>query len=130
VLAVDAERVVLHGDFHGYNVIIDERPVVRVVLDLEEAACGDFHYDLRYLPAQETTLALFLATAAEYARLTHRFVDVARVMAWHTRTVLGDTLWRTHAHVALPGDGTKETWIDELAERFEQFGIGSKRLPR
>ena len=128
VLAVDTERVVLHGDFHGYNLIIDERQAVRAVLDLEEAACGDFHYDLRYLPAQEKSLELFLATAAEYGQITHRSIDVSRVMAWHIRTVLGDALWRTAAGIALPGNGTIETWIDEIAERVEQLDIGPARL--
>jgi aminoglycoside phosphotransferase (APT) family kinase protein len=119
VLAPAIEPVVLHGDFHGYNVVIDDQQRVRVVLDVEEASWGDHHYDFRYLPGQEATLELFLATAAEYEVLTNRHVDVRRVLAWNVRTVLGDALWRTEARVGLPGGGTKEQWIDTLAEHFE-----------
>jgi ribosomal-protein-alanine N-acetyltransferase len=123
VLSIAAESVVLHGDFHGYNVVVDDRQHVRVVLDLEEASYGDYHYDFRYLPAQAPTLDLFRAAVAEYERLTARVIDLRRVMAWHVRTVLGDALWRTAAGVPLPGGGTTEQWIDELAGRFEQLGL-------
>jgi aminoglycoside phosphotransferase (APT) family kinase protein len=53
VLASTAKSVVLHGDFHGYNIIIDETQTVRVVLDAEEAPYGDYHYDFRYLPPKK-----------------------------------------------------------------------------
>jgi aminoglycoside phosphotransferase (APT) family kinase protein len=118
------DAVVLHGDFHGYNLVVDEAQRVRTVLDFEEAARGDRDYDFRYLPAQESTLDLFLATAAAYERLSGVPVDVARVMAWSVRTVLGDALWRTEAGVALPGGGTKEEWIAQTADRFDQLGVG------
>jgi aminoglycoside phosphotransferase (APT) family kinase protein len=123
VLTAPADAVVLHGDFHGYNVVVDHAQRVRTVLDLEEAARGDRHYDFRYLPAQEATLDLFLATAAEYERLAGVPVDVARVMAWHVRSALGDALWRTEAGIALPGGGTKEEWIAQIGARFSQLGI-------
>jgi aminoglycoside phosphotransferase (APT) family kinase protein len=119
MLATAAEAVILHGDFHGYNLITDQDQVVRVVLDLEEASYGDYHYDFRYLPAQEPTLELFLATVASYERLTGRHVDRARVMAWHVRTVLGDALWRTEANVELPGGGTTAEWVDQLDENLK-----------
>jgi aminoglycoside phosphotransferase (APT) family kinase protein len=123
-LAPPVEPVVLHGDFHGYNVVVDTELRVRVVLDLEEASTGDRHYDFRYLPAQEATLDLVLATIAAYERLSQVRLDVARIMAWHVRTVFGDALWRTEAGVDLPGGGTKEDWIGQVAARFEELGLG------
>ncbi len=123
LLTSPGERVLLHGDFHGFNVIVDDTETVRVVLDVETSAYGDFHYDFRYLPAQEATLELFSLVTDEYERITRRKVDARRVMAWHVRTVLGDALWRTEAAVGLPGGGTKEDWIEELAERFAQLDL-------
>lgn len=123
VLAADTEPVLLHGDFHGYNVIFDDTWRVVRVLDFEESSVGDHHYDFRYLPAQEPTVELLQHTVAAYQRLTGRTVDIRRVMAWHVRTVCGDALWRTEAHVALPGGGTPAMWIDELADRFTALSI-------
>jgi aminoglycoside phosphotransferase (APT) family kinase protein len=123
VLAAPAEPVVLHGDFHGYNIIIDETQAVRVILDVEEASYGDYHYDFRYLPAQEATLSLFLGTVATYERFTGRHVALDRVMAWHVRTVLGDALWRTEATVELPEGGTPTKWVDELDERLNTLKV-------
>jgi ribosomal-protein-alanine N-acetyltransferase len=130
VLTPPAEGVVLHGDFHGYNVIIDDARDVRVVLDLEAAAFGDYHYDFRYLPAQAASTDLFRSVAAEYERRTTRPIDVSRVMAWHVRTVLGDALWRTIAGVPLFGGATKEGWIDELAGRLDALGIDARARAR
>jgi ribosomal-protein-alanine N-acetyltransferase len=130
VLTPALEGVVLHGDFHGFNVIVDDAKDVRVVLDREAAAFGDYHYDFRYLPAQAATLDPFRMTASEYERRTTRPVDASRVMAWHVRTVLGDALWRTIAGVPLFGGGTKEVWIDELADRFDALGIDTRRAAR
>ena len=121
--ANEPEPTVLHGDFHGYNLVVDEAQRVRVVLDLEEASIGDYHYDFRYLPAQAPTLELLRATVASYERLTNRRVGLDRVMAWHVRTVLGDALWRTEADVALPGGGTPTSWIDELAARMTALDL-------
>lgn len=122
--ANDPEPAVVHGDFHGYNLVVDGSQQVRAVLDLEEASLGDYHYDFRYLPAQAPTLRLLLATAASYERLTKREVALDRVMAWHVRTVLGDALWRTEAEVALPGGGTPVSWIDELEARMTALDLG------
>jgi aminoglycoside phosphotransferase (APT) family kinase protein len=112
------EPVILHGDFHGYNVVVDRTSTVRAVLDLEEASLGDHHYDFRYLPAQAPTVDLFLATVNAYEPIAQRSVAVDRVMGWHIRTVLGDALWRSEARVALPGGGTAQQWIEELDLRM------------
>ncbi|MEQ1701822.1 MAG: aminoglycoside phosphotransferase family protein, partial [Ilumatobacteraceae bacterium] len=123
VLAVPSEPVLLHGDFHGYNVIFDDAWRVVRVLDLEEASVGDSHYDFRYLPAQEPTVALLRHAVEAYERCSGRTVDLRRVMAWHVRTVCGDALWRTEAQVALPAGGNPASWIDELAQRFDDLAI-------
>lgn len=121
-----AEPVVLHGDFHGYNLIVDSTARVKVVLDFEEASVGDHHYDFRYLPAQAPTLDLFLATVHAYERITARSIAIDRVMGWHIRTVLGDALWRTEARVALPEGGTPPQWIDELQLRMTELEVGPR----
>jgi aminoglycoside phosphotransferase (APT) family kinase protein len=115
--------VVLHGDFHGYNLIIDESAEVRAVLDLEEMSLGDLHYDFRYLPAQESSIELFRLVATAYEGLTGTRLEIQRVMAWHIRTVLGDALWRGEAKVPLPGGGTVEHWIEHLAAKLAALDI-------
>lgn len=123
VLASPTEVVLLHGDFHGYNVVFDDEWRVVRVLDFEESSVGDPHYDFRYLPAQEATVAMLLHTVDSYERAAGRTVDLRRVMAWHVRTVCGDALWRTEARVDLPGGGTPATWIDELEQRFVALSV-------
>jgi aminoglycoside phosphotransferase (APT) family kinase protein len=113
----------LHGDFHGHNLVLNEHHEVRALLDFEEPAIGDRHYDFRYLPAQEATLELFVLVVAEYERRAALSVDIRRVMAWHVRTVLGDALWRTETGVALPEHGTPSRWVEELRERFDRLDI-------
>ena len=44
------------------------------VVDFEEASIGDFHYDLRYLPAQIATLDLLHEIVEAYAERTGRTV--------------------------------------------------------
>jgi hypothetical protein len=44
-------------------------------------------------------------------------------MAWNVLTTLGDALWRTEAGVALPGDGTATTWVDDLASRMDALAL-------
>jgi aminoglycoside phosphotransferase (APT) family kinase protein len=102
ILAAPGTAALVHGDFHGFNVIIDDNESVCVALDVETSSYGDFHYDFRYLPAQEATVELFVRCADEYERLTTRPVELPRVMAWHVRTVLGDALWRTEARRRTP----------------------------
>lgn len=126
VLEARAEAVLLHGDFHGYNVVFDDDWRVVRVLDFEECSAGDPHYDFRYLPAQEPTVHLLRSTVSAYEQVTDRSVDLSRVMAWHLRTVCGDALWRTEARVSLPGGGTPSQWIDELGDRFRVLGIGPR----
>lgn len=123
VLAAPTEPVLLHGDFHGYNVVFDDTWRVVRVLDLEEASVGDPHYDFRYLPAQEPTVTLLRHTVEAYERASGSALDLRRVMAWHVRTVCGDALWRTEAEVPLPAGGNPASWIDELAQRFDDLAI-------
>lgn len=110
----------LHGDLHGHNLVWD--PVggaLRLVADFETAGPGDPAFDFRYLPGQAKSVDLFLEIRRHYEHLTGRPVDIARVMAWHVTTVLGDALWRTEAGVALPGGGgTASSWVHELDDRM------------
>jgi aminoglycoside phosphotransferase (APT) family kinase protein len=115
-----ATRVLLHGDVHAYNLLVDAGRV-RCVLDYGEVTAGDHHFDFRYLPAIEPTIGFFCRTAEEYERRTGRSVEPARVLAWHIRTVLGDALWRSQTGVALPGGGTVDRWIELLEERIARL---------
>ena len=125
VLGEPVDTVVfLHGDFHGHNLVIDEElHTVGALLDFEECAVGDRHYDFRYLPAQEATLELFLQVVHAYEQTSGASIDVRRVMAWHVRTVLGDGLWRTEAGIALPEQGALHAWVDQIRDRFVTLGI-------
>jgi aminoglycoside phosphotransferase (APT) family kinase protein len=111
------ERVLLHGDVHGYNLLVDGGRL-RCLLDYGEVAAGDHHFDFRYLPGIEETISFFCRTAEAYERRTGRAVEPAPVLAWHIRTVLGDALWRSEAGVPLPGGGTVDRWVEEMQERI------------
>jgi aminoglycoside phosphotransferase (APT) family kinase protein len=125
VLSVPGPAVFLHGDFAGHNLLWPRGSTTIVgVVDFEEASIGDFHYDLRYLPSQIMTLDLLHEIVDAYAERTGRPVDLARVMAWHVRTALGDTLWRSKAHIELPSGGTPDEMVDETEERLRSADVG------
>ncbi|MEV4349712.1 aminoglycoside phosphotransferase family protein [Actinoplanes sp. NPDC049596] len=118
VLARPGRQVLVHGDFHGDNHLWDSESLrLRLIVDLETVGVGEPEFDMRCLPG-DCGAELFLATVAEYERLSGTAVDVDRVLAWHVRTVLADALWRTEAGVALPGGRTPEQWIDDLEARL------------
>jgi aminoglycoside phosphotransferase (APT) family kinase protein len=115
------ERVLLHGDAHGHNMVVAGGRL-RCVLDYDAVAAGDHHFDFRYLPDIEGTIGFFTRTAEEYERRTGRAVEPAPVLAWHIRTVLGDALWRSEAGVPLPGGGgTVDQWIVALQGRIARL---------
>jgi aminoglycoside phosphotransferase (APT) family kinase protein len=123
VLTASAESLVfLHGDLHGWNMVVDARSS-RVIglLDLERAGAGDYHFDLRYLPAL-APMDLTQRVCAEYERATGRRVLPERVMAWNVLTDLGDALWRTEAGVEVVG-GPVSRRIDGLAARLAAAGL-------
>ncbi|HEU5149548.1 MAG TPA: aminoglycoside phosphotransferase family protein [Iamia sp.] len=119
------EPVVLHGDLHGHNLVVSEDGGdLRLVVDLEEAALGDPHYDLRYLVSIRADLAWFAACGRAYERATGRRLEVERIVAWHVRTALGDVMWRTERGVALPGGMTPDGIVDDIAGRMAALGVG------
>jgi aminoglycoside phosphotransferase (APT) family kinase protein len=125
VLSNPVPAVFLHGDFAGHNLLWERGSTTIVgVVDFEEASSGDFHYDLRYLPAQIATLDLLHEVVDAYADRTGRRVELARVMAWHLRTALGDTLWRSEARVALPWGATPDDMVDETERRLRCADVG------
>jgi aminoglycoside phosphotransferase (APT) family kinase protein len=99
------QRVILHGDLHGYNLLVRDGRL-RCVLDYDAISIGDHHYDLRYLPGLGSSIGFLVALVDQYERLTGRAVEPAPLLAWHIRTVLGDALWRSEAGVPLPDGGT------------------------
>lgn len=111
--------VLVHGDLHGYNQVWDLSPhALRAVVDFEECGLADPHFDFRYLPGNAESLDLVLAVVDAYRRASGRSLQLDRIMAWHTLTVLGDALWRTEAGVELPGGGDVPGWVDSLERRF------------
>jgi aminoglycoside phosphotransferase (APT) family kinase protein len=109
------EPVLVHGDLHGFNQVWNPTTwELKLVADFEVAGPSDPEYDLRYFPPLEPTLGLLEATRAHYSSLTDRAIDMARVMAWHIRTALGDALWRSEAGVALPGGNTPASYVDDI----------------
>lgn len=122
VQSVHGEEVLVHGDFHGHNQVWDlEGHVLRVVVDFEQAGASEPEFDFRYVPAQWPGVDFLLTAAASYYEISGRELDIARVMAWHTRTALGDALWRSRAGVALPFGGSPEVWVDELRQRIVEL---------
>ncbi len=124
-LAALRSNVFVHGDLHGHNQVWNERQELRAVVDFEESGPAEAAFDFRYLPSQGPTVELFVATCEKYAEFSGGPVDVARVMAWNIRTVLGDALWRSEAGVALPGGGTPAEWVDELGTRLADLDLVS-----
>jgi hypothetical protein len=125
VLSVPAEATVVHADLHGDNMVWQDGQL-RVVLDFETVGLADPEYDLRAFPGPGLGpgLELLLATVSHYERFAERPVRMDRVMAWHVRTALGDALWHTEAGIPLPDHRTPPEWVDDLAARFAQLGIG------
>jgi aminoglycoside phosphotransferase (APT) family kinase protein len=125
VLEASEVNVFVHGDFHGHNQVWDDGQRLRAVVDFEESGPAEAAFDFRYLPSQGPTVELFVATCAKYAEFSRTPVDVARVMAWNVRTVLGDALWRSEAGVALPDGGTPAEWVDGLGTRLADLHLAS-----
>jgi len=116
------ERVILHGDLHGYNLVVRDGSL-RCVLDYDAISVGDHHYDLRYLPGLGASIEFLAAVVDEYERCTGRTVEPAPLLAWHIRTVLGDALWRSEAGVPLPDGGTVHDWIEALELRIARLAV-------
>jgi aminoglycoside phosphotransferase (APT) family kinase protein len=122
-LSSSSDQVLLHGDFHGNNILWDpDSSALIVVVDFETASLGDPAYDFRYLPAQAMTMDLFRDVVVAYQQDAGTTVDLDRVLAWHIRTVLGDALWRTEANVPLPDGGTPSSWVNALCLRISGLG--------
>jgi aminoglycoside phosphotransferase len=123
-LVTPQNPVFVQGDLHGHNQVWDPmRPILRLVVDFEESGVTDATYDFRYLPSQGPGIDFLVATVARYAEITGKAIDIARVMAWNVRTVLGDALWRSEAGIPLPDGGTPSDWADGLQSRFIELGI-------
>jgi hypothetical protein len=116
------EPVILHGDLHGYNLLVRDGGL-RCVLDYEAISVGDHHYDLRYLPGLGASIDFLAAVVDGYERRTGRAVEPAPLLAWHIRTVLGDALWRSEAGVPSPDGGTVHDWIEALELRIARLAV-------
>ncbi|HEX3803983.1 MAG TPA: aminoglycoside phosphotransferase family protein [Solirubrobacteraceae bacterium] len=127
-LAVPAELVFVHGDFHPYNQLWDPRELrLLLVADFETSGIAEPEYDFRAIPSFGPGIDLLTCTIDKYVALTGRRLSLERIMALHLRTSLGDALWRTEAGLPLllarSGGGTPDDYVDELAARFALLGI-------
>jgi hypothetical protein len=126
VLTAAQREVMAHGDLHGHNQVWDsEREELRAVVDFGESGPVEAEFDFRYLPSQGPTVDLLVATCAKYVECAGTSIDLARVMAWHLRTVLGDALWRSEARVPLPDGGTPAEWVDALRSRLAELELAT-----
>jgi aminoglycoside phosphotransferase (APT) family kinase protein len=124
-LAGPSEEVLLHGDLHGDNLVLDPRSLgLRLVADFESTGPGDPTFDFRCLPEVGGTVEFLVDVVDFYATATGRSPDLPRVLGWHIRTMLGDALWRSEAKVALPGGGTPGACVEDLTARLGAL-IGS-----
>jgi aminoglycoside phosphotransferase (APT) family kinase protein len=122
-LAGPSEEVLLHGDLHGDNLVVDARTLeLRLVADFESSGAGDPAFDFRYMPVVGGSLGFLAEVLGAYEVASGRTVDVNRVMAWHIRTSLGDALWRSEAGVPLPFEGTPGTWVEGLTAGLQALG--------
>jgi aminoglycoside phosphotransferase (APT) family kinase protein len=129
-LAVPAEPVFVHGDFHPDNQLWDARQLrLLLVVDFETSGIAEPEYDFRVIPsfAPGPAVELLRSVVDHYISLTGRRLSLNRIMALHIRTQLADALWRTEAGLPLllaqPGGGTPDDYVDELIERLALLGI-------
>ena len=127
-LAVPAEVVFVHGDFHPDNQLWDARELrLLLVVDFETSGVAEPEYDFRVIPSFGPGVDLLSSTVDEYVALTGRRLSLERIMALHVRATLGDALWRSEAGLALllprPGGGTPDDYVDEPAQRFALLRI-------
>lgn len=127
-LASPSADVVLHGDFHGYNLVIDDQVQLVGVLDFEETGLGPVEFDFRYLPRQSPHLGLLDDVMHAYEARSGRALDIEAIFAWHVLTDLGDALWRTEAGVEVVA-GPIEKRIADLRILLAQRGICHLRVP-
>lgn len=119
IQATTRRRVLVHGDLHGHNQVWSTTdPSLRLVVDFEQSGPTEPEFDLRYLASQGPDAHLLCATVAAYEQLTGTPLDLAHVMAWHVRTMLGDVLWRSRAGVPLPDGGTPDQWVVRIDKRL------------
>jgi hypothetical protein len=124
VLDDPGPAVLAHGDLHGDNMVWDGGEL-RLVVDFETAETAEPEYDLRTLPGPGLGpgLELLSAVMGHYRQITGRQLAMARVMAWHVRTALGDVLRRTDAGIPLADHRTAPEWVTDVAARFRALGI-------
>ena len=124
VLGSPGPAVLVHGDLHGDNQVWD-RDELRLVLDFENIGAAEPEYELRGFPGPGMGPGLELLTAImrHYQQATGRQLSAERLMAWHLRQALYDTLWHSEAHIPLNDHRTPPQWVDDLAARFSALGI-------
>jgi hypothetical protein len=123
ILAEPRPQVLVHGDFHGNNMIWDGGEL-KAVLDFGNVGSGEPEFELRCFPGPVMGPGLELLTAVmrHYERFTGRELSVERVMAWHIRQAFGDVLWRSEAGLPLPDHRAPADWVADMAARFRCLG--------
>jgi aminoglycoside phosphotransferase (APT) family kinase protein len=130
VLASPGPAVLVHGDFHGNNQVWDHDEL-RLVMDFATTGAAEPEYELRTFPGPGLGPGLELLTAVmrHYQQATGRQLSADRLMAWHLRQALYDTLWHSEAGLPLNDHRTPPQWIDDLAARFSALSIDPEAPP-
>jgi hypothetical protein len=64
-----------------------------------------------------------------YQQATGRQLSAGRLMAWHLRQALYDTLWHSEAGIPLNDHRTPPQWVEDLAARFSALSIDPEAPP-
>ncbi len=86
----ETDRCFLHGDLGSHNLVVDEAGRITGVFDFEEAAIGDRHHDMRWLPSYGP---MALAAFAEAYGALAAPVDLSRVRRFHALAALAQLGW-------------------------------------
>ena len=124
-LAVPADAVFVHGDFHPYNQLWEpDKPRLLAIMDFETSGLAEPEFDFRVLPAFGPGVELLVSTVQRYEAMSTRKLSSPRIMALHLLNYLGDALWRTEAGIDLPEPGdTPSAYVKDAAARFVALGI-------
>lgn len=89
------DRTFLHGDLGSHNVVVDDRGRIAGLFDLEEAAVGDRHHELRWLPSYGERIER--RTLEAYCRESGAAVDETRLRRAHALAALEQYGWGLRA---------------------------------
>ncbi len=113
--------VVLHGDLHGWNMVLN--PVsnqLAGVFDFNGACIGDRHLDFRYFFCLDTSLQD--AITAHYRNLSGQGLSTSRCILYGAATDLSDLVYCTEENMPIV-DGPISARIARLIQNLNMYGL-------